>query len=281
MIDIQYGGDATLEKLDVIERYGDAYTTALVHQPFILHYVDGFAGRGIVRVKEGAGLEQDVPGSAVRALDIKDRPFDRLLFIEKDYNNALALRHIIRARGDEKRATVKEGDANDHLVQFARWLGAIGQYKHRALIFIDPFATEVDWTTIEELARSKRCDVLMLIPLMAVRRLVKRHGFPIQSHQDALTRIFGDESWRRFYQSTNNHSFSSPGFRAIIELYVERLETVFVRVVEPQRTLGASSERSMFTLLFAAANERGAKVAADIANGVFKAAHGSQGRMSL
>lgn len=281
MTDTQYGGDATLEKLDAIELYGDAYTTALKRQSFILHYVDAFAGSGTVRVKEGAGLEQDVPGSAVRALDIKDRPFDRLLFIEKDSSNAIGLRDIICASGDEERASVKEGDANDHLVQFARWLGAAGQYKHRALIFIDPFATQVNWTTIEELARSKRCDVLMLIPLMAVRRLVKRDGFPMQSHQDALTRIFGDESWRRLYQSMNDQAFSSPGFRAIVELYVERLETIFVRVVDPRRTLGASSERSMFTLLFAAANERGAKVATDIASGVLKAAQGSQRRMSL
>ena len=276
-----YGGDATLEKLDAVERYADRYTTALKNFGFTLHYVDAFAGSGTVRVKEGAGVEQQVPGSAVRALEIGDRPFDRLLFVERDPANAGALREEIARRDAQARAEVAEEEANGRLADFASWLGGPAQWQHRAFVFIDPFATDVNWETVEALAKSKRCDVLMLIPLMAVRRLVKRAGLPRPDHQTALTRIYGNDSWRNLYTRSESGAYSAPGFRAIVQLYVQRLETVFVRVVDPERTLGASSERSMFTLLFAASNKRGATVAVPIAKGVFDAAQGAQRRMRL
>ena len=276
-----YGGDATLEKLDAVERYADGFTRALKNFGFTLHYVDAFAGSGTVRVKAGAGVEQQVPGSAIRALEIDDRPFDRLLFVERDSANAGALREEIARRDAQARAEVVEEEANGRLSDFASWLGAPAQWQHRAFVFLDPFATDVNWGTVEALAKSKRCDVLMLIPLMAVRRLVKRDGLPRPDHQTALTRIYGNDSWRDLYTRSGSGSYSAPGFRAIVQLYVQRLETVFVRVVDPKRTLGASSERSMFTLLFAASNERGATVAVPIAKGVFDAAQGAQRRMRL
>lgn len=279
---IPYGGDATLEKLDAIERYGDAFTTALKNTDFTLHYVDAFAGSGTVRIKEGAAAEQVVSGSAIRALDINDRPFDKLLFIERNTGNVDALRRIVDERDDSNRVEVVQGNANEHLRRFCARLRRSERRMHRALVFVDPFATDVNWETVEALAKSKRCDVLMLIPLMAVRRLVKRDDFPDEQHAVALTRIFGDEeAWRNLYTRTGDGAFSAPGFREIVQLYVKRLETVFVSVVDPERTLGASSERSMFTLLFAASNERGATVATRIAKGVFDAAQGAQGRMRL
>ena len=276
-----YGSDATLEKLDAIERYGGAFTTALKNTAFSLVYVDGFAGRGTVRLREGGRSGEIVRGSALRALDTQDRRFDKLILIEKDANNAAALRNVIADRDELARAEVIHGDANQHLPRFSAWLRHRDRRMHRAFVFVDPFATQLDWTTIAALADTKRCDVLMLIPLMAVRRLIKRDAFPTAPHAVALDRIFGDESWRDLYTETGVGAFSDGGFRAIVELYVARLETKFVRVVDPKRTLGASSEPSMFTLLFGASNERGADVAARIAEGVFEAAQGAQGRMRL
>ena len=41
-----FGGQWTIEKLDILGRYLDAYTTALKNQPFKLVYIDAFAGHG-------------------------------------------------------------------------------------------------------------------------------------------------------------------------------------------------------------------------------------------
>ena len=85
-----FGGSWTQEKLDILRAYLDAYTTALKDQPFQLIYVDAFAGEGFWRpgsdyMSEEYGEFADLlKGSAAIALEIQDKPFDRLVFIEKD-----------------------------------------------------------------------------------------------------------------------------------------------------------------------------------------------------
>ena len=50
----QFGGDWTVHKLNILECYLDAYTTALKKQPFDLVYIDTFAGSGKI------GLSPDI-----------------------------------------------------------------------------------------------------------------------------------------------------------------------------------------------------------------------------
>ena len=45
-LSVNVGGKWTIDKLDILERYLDAYTTALKNQPFKLMYIDAFAGTG-------------------------------------------------------------------------------------------------------------------------------------------------------------------------------------------------------------------------------------------
>ena len=42
----RFGGRWTEQRLEILGRYLDAYTTALKNQRFTLYYVDGFAGAG-------------------------------------------------------------------------------------------------------------------------------------------------------------------------------------------------------------------------------------------
>ena len=46
MAQMSFGGQWTLEKLGILKRYLDAYTTVLKNQSFRLIYVDAFAGEG-------------------------------------------------------------------------------------------------------------------------------------------------------------------------------------------------------------------------------------------
>ncbi|MXY45672.1 MAG: three-Cys-motif partner protein TcmP, partial [Chloroflexi bacterium] len=84
-----FGGPWTTEKLEILERYLDAYTTALKEQPFRLTYVDAFAGSGYWRPNsiyhrdDYGDFEGVLKGSARIALGIQDKPFDDLVFIEK------------------------------------------------------------------------------------------------------------------------------------------------------------------------------------------------------
>lgn len=282
-----YGSGATIEKLDAMQRYADAYTTALKDAPkrsvdkFSLHYVDAFAGRGNVRLGAGIGAGDIVPGSAMRALDVTDRPFDRLLFIESDEGNCDALRQLISERGETSRVTVRRRNANDALSEYCEWLGHDAQRMVRSFVFVDAFAMQADWNTIAAIAATKRVDLLMLFPLMALRRNLKIDGWPHATHVTALNRFYGDDSWRELYTRSGDRIIRQGGDREIVASYARRLSEIFVEVVDPERTLGSADDGSLFTMLFGASNQAGAKVAAPIAEGVFTAATGVQGRMRI
>ena len=85
-IDRSFGGQWTREKLEILRRYLDAYTTALKNQPFNLVYVDAFAGPGNWR--PGSSYDEVdygeyndmLKGSPQIALDVVDKPFDEFIW---------------------------------------------------------------------------------------------------------------------------------------------------------------------------------------------------------
>ncbi len=279
----QYGSGATIEKLDILSRYADAYTTALREKPrkdspFTLHYVDAFAGNGYVQPH---GSTESVPGSTLRALEITERQFDQLLFIDADPQKCRQLEEIIEERGDNHRAKVVCADANEEIPKFCSQLRGPSGGMDRAFIFVDPFAMQFSWQSAQEIAATQYADMLMLFPLMAVRRLLKTNDWPTADHAKALTTFFGDETWRDMYSQSGDRAVREGGDSAIVRCYAEKLESVFQQVVDPKRTLGSADDGSLFTMLFGASNPAGAEVAARIAKGVFTAATGTQSRMRL
>ena len=51
---MDFGGPWTQQKLNILEHYLDAYTTALKNQPFRLVYIDAFAGTGRIELQDRA-----------------------------------------------------------------------------------------------------------------------------------------------------------------------------------------------------------------------------------
>lgn len=111
----QFGGEWTREKLEILRRYLDAYTTALKKQPFKLLYIDAFAGTGEVELRNQDPDQEDrrafVDGSARIVLDIEDKSFDELIFIEKDEVKCSELRRLKTQRSD-RNIVIEPTDAN-------------------------------------------------------------------------------------------------------------------------------------------------------------------------
>ena len=91
---LNFGGQWTLEKLDVLETYLNAYTTALKDQQFRLMYIDAFADTGRFSLSKPSADDAStfVSGSAERALRIGDKPFDRLVFVDSSPRQCEELR---------------------------------------------------------------------------------------------------------------------------------------------------------------------------------------------
>ena len=199
-----YGGEWTLKKLEIIYQYLDRYTTALKNQPFQLIYVDAFAGDGTWRASLGYTREvygeftQILKGSAARALDVTDKSFDRLVFVEKNQERSANLRDLA-AKHPHRKIDVFTEDANAKLPEFCRSMRSFD----RAVVFLDPFATEVSWATVEAIADTQKIDCWVLFPLSAIARMMRRADKPPPTLASQLDRTFGGrEHWQSVYQES-------------------------------------------------------------------------------
>ena len=277
-----FGGSWTDRKLEILRRYLDAYTTALKNKPFCLTYVDAFAGEVYYLADSSYASEDYVDfqefrvGSPRIALEVQDKPFDRLVFVEKNpvrYESLESLAGEFPSRSIE----IRNDDANSALPDLCANLGDF----ERAVVFLDPFATQVSWDTVEKISQTRKIDCWILFPLMAIARMMPTKREPPDSLALQLDRVFGGrEHWRDLYSKSPQQQlpwFSEQpsqerlkGSDQIALRYRERLETVFVKIAPTTRTFKNSKNSPMFELFFAASNPGGSRPAVRIADHILK-----------
>ena len=140
---------------------------------------------------------------------------------------------------------------------------------------MDPYGMNVEWATIEAIARTKAIDLWVLFPFaIGASRMMPKDSAPDSVWADKLTAIFGTEEWKsRFYgKSRKGNLFGDQGSIVriagvddILTFFLERLRSVFARIVEQPMILENSKHTPMYALCFAAGNPRGAPTAVKIA----------------
>lgn len=274
-----YGGPWTREKLNILESYLDAYTTALKKQNFNLIYIDAFAGRGYVELQDEEvdyeEAEDFIRGSATIAANISDKPFDKLVFVEKHPDRCLEL-ELLRDAHSERNIQIENSDANDYLENLRQ------DWNHcRGVLFLDPFATEVQWSTITTIASFNALDTWILFPTSAIARMLPKSKKPddISSRwADRLTTVYGDESWRGLYQESPQMSLfgdvgheRNQGVDGLINIYKANLQRVFEnRFLSESRTLKNSKCSPLFELLFCVGHPKGIAPAQRIAKHILE-----------
>ena len=281
-----FGGDWSDQKLSALSSYLSAYTSALKNQNFSLVYIDAFAGAGsqgipsqqdqlpLLAEMEEMGEEerQYRHGSPFVALRTEP-PFDEFVFIDKNERSLQNLRdQIARQNHEEKSISYLAGDANEKLIALCNqnWKS------RRAVAFIDPFATEVKWRTIEMMAKTKAIDLWLLFPAMAVNRMLTKTGEMPQQWQEKLTECFGTDEWKEaFYKPNNQRTLFEDkpstvkvenSFAILNQFVKKRLKSVFPGVGEQNLILKNSKNAPLFLLCFACSNPKAVRLALKIAN---------------
>lgn len=269
----EFGGNWTEEKLDRVTQYLQAYTTALKNQRFELMYIDAFAGtgyratrtpgetvRGFFPLPRTTGLAK---GSARRALEVEP-PFDQYVFIERNAGRFRELEKLSYEFSQRRnRMQFRNDEANSAIVEICRntnWRNT------RAVLFLDPYGMQVDWTTLEEIGRVQHIDLWYLFPISAVQRLLPREGKISMQWRAALDRLLGDCGWRtKFYETIRQSTLFGNVTRQtkvadlqVIEEYVRnRLAQVFRGgVAKDALQLRNSKDSCMFLLFFACGNPK-------------------------
>lgn len=254
-------------KLEIVEKYGSAYTNAFRTSTNLKkYYIDGFSGAG-VHVSRRTGKQ--IEGSPTRALKVSP-PFDLYHFIDLDKGKTDFLRSTCGHRSDVQ---IHTGDCNDFLTK--ELLPTI-QYKHfnRALCLLDPYGLHLDWEVMLQAGQSGAVDMFLNFPVMDINRnaMWKTPEKVPKARVDRMTKFWGDESWRQvaYAESPQAGLFGTEivkqGNDEIAAAFRERLKNVAGFRFVPKPLPMRNSNNAVVYYLFLASQK---SVAEKIINDIF------------
>jgi len=188
-------------KLDIVRRYGVAYSTIASRQPGLAHYwIDGF-----IRSGTDTPVREFVPGSPFNALLVAP-PFHHHYLVSMDGQRPDALRRAVVGRPD---VTLPEGGsralAEDVLPRVRQ------EDYRRALCVLDPCGAALDWRVIEMAGRLRTIDLFVALentpdttPQALKRRLREDAGFANVFDPLPLRDQAGRTTAHLFFASRNN-----------------------------------------------------------------------------
>jgi three-Cys-motif partner protein len=252
-----FGGGWTEQKLNVLSQYLVGFNHVIKKSGLRRWYVDAYAGTG-KRLDPTTRAISD--GSAKLALDCEP-PFDRLYFVESNKTHFNSLSALISSEQRySSRADVRRGDANTLLAEFCAQMPRDA----RAVVFLDPYAMQVTWKTMESIAATKKCDVWILMPVMAINRLLTRSGTRPDSWNEKLNAMLGTDDWRTAFYAPSRQDdlfaeepimLKDASAETIAKYYHDRLGQLFEGgTADRWKTMKNSKNSALFALMFAMGN---------------------------
>ena len=289
----KFGGQWTEVKLSILRDYLSFYTTALKNQPFDLIYIDAFAGTGEREQKLEAvpilNEEEEIQikaGSVRIALEVTP-PFASYHFIEKKPSHLERLQAVITEPGYQNlKITIYPGDANEKLQEI---ISKQFQAKNkRAVLFLDPYGLNVEWSVLEAINATRRIDVWFLFSLSGLYRNASLEFEKIEEYKkQRINRIFGTTEWQSIfytsqYQPVQGDLFGAPQPNKLnrtatvpeLENYVlQRLSSLFHYVEKPVALPRTGSQLFSLFLCVSNPNEKAVALAKKVARHIIHKNH--------
>ena len=213
-------------KLEIVEKYGSAYTKAFKNARLKKYYIDGLSGAGVHLSRKTA---TQIEGSPSRALNISP-PFDGYYFIDIDKEKTSYLQKICGNRSD---VHIHTGDCTEYLTKDLLPKIQFKNYE-RALCLLDPYGLHIDWDVMYQAGQSKAIDMFLNFPVMDMNRNAIWNN-PEKVPQDGIermTKFWGDESWKQaaYAESPQGNFFGAEivkqGNDEIVAAFTQRLKKV-------------------------------------------------------
>lgn len=238
-------------KLKALSFYLEVTNTAMRDKWPIRYYIDLQAGPGKNKIGNSVLL-----GSPLIALT-SPYPATHIRVNELDPQLNKALQQRVHASPYADRVRIYQEDANKVVQDICDEIS--NPDINRAslnIAFLDPEGIELAWTTVEQLAKINRMD---LIINFSTSGLVRAIG---AGHVDAVNRFFGTDRWK---EVDNTSDDPVKRRRSLIDFYRSRLE-VFNYKIEIDPNLGGndiavnnSKNSQVYSMIFASKHELGEK----------------------
>jgi len=271
----EFGGTWTETKIEILEKYASAYLWIMNKQKFHLTYFDGFAGSGEIKIGNKEEFKV-IEGAAQKIVSISvPRSFDIYYFVEKDEEKRALLDCAIRAKRSTNNIYVVAEDCNEVLKRLAIFLKADSMRK--ALVFLDPFGMNLDWSSIEIL-KGLGVDLWILSPTgVGANRLLKKDSNIPEAWWLRLEKFFGinreviknsiyhEEIVTDLFGPRNVVTKSTKANEKLFKIYSEKLNTVFSLISDPYIIVNRNNSL-MYHFFCASNNANAIKIANDIVN---------------
>ena len=188
-------------KLDYLSRYINIFETSMRSKPWRKrHFIDLFSGPGKCFVPESRKIYL---GSPLIALTTRF-PFTDYFFVDLDRKSIDTLRTRCKESELYEHIDFYVGDSNkivEEIVDKILYIDDLhlpNKWSSLNLAFIDPEGLEVNWKTIENLAKPYRMDLIIHYPQMGLTR-----SMPNAISEEPPTTVdlfFGGIEWRPIYK---------------------------------------------------------------------------------
>jgi len=254
------------DKLELLGKYLHEYTKIMKDQQDWCkngyYYIDAFAGTGKPMAKDE---ERYIDGSPAVALKTK-YSFKRYIFIEKEDWRVEKLKKL-RVEFPNSDIKIIQGDCNkiinEKITTKIRY-----EYYNRGIIFLDPFGMQIEWNTIENIAKTEALEIFLNFPIMAINRSVLRNN-PYNLNQlsiERMNKFWGSTDWKDDIYIETTDLFGNTITEKVPQtakslglLFQKRLEQIFPKVTFPL-VMKNSKGAPLYCLIFAGHNNTGKKI---------------------
>lgn len=246
------GGTYARAELQVVQEYLNMAMTAVKRRPWrSSFYIDLQAGPGKNNLDGKFEL-----GSPLIALNCPI-PFENYRFNEADPNLANVLAQRIASSPLGNRVKILQQDVNRAVDAVCAEITAIdkiyreGIFSSFNIAFLDPEGLEMEWSTVEKLAKMQRMDLIINFSTSGINRNYRRED------SDKIDRFFGTTDWRK---RTPENTDASLRRRIWINLYLEKLESLgYVHQLDENAEIVAKNANNvqLYTIICASKNQLG------------------------
>jgi three-Cys-motif partner protein len=215
------------------------------------YYIDLQAGSG----KNAVG-DQILLGSPLLALTAA-YPATHFWFNDYDTVTKTALEQRVATSPIHDRVEIFQGDVNQVVTQVCAEINARDRRESSLNIgFLDPEGLELQWATVEQLARIARMDLIINFSTSGIVRALGK------GYEQSVDSFFGTGEWRNIYKPHDNAATKR---RAFIDFYRQRLEQFGYQIdVDPNLggddiAVNNSRNSQVYSLIFASKHPLGDK----------------------
>ena len=165
----------------------------------------------------------------------------------------------------DRKITIINSDANIALCDLV--LNTNWKYS-RGVFFIDPFATQAEWKTLETISNTESIDLWFLFPFYAINRLFAKDKEQTKMWKDKLNNCFGGNDWEEaiykqkevvqlsiFEGEQYESEFEKVGTDSIINYVTKKLKTIFPYVAPNPKIFRNEKNSIIFILFFMTASK--------------------------